>query len=80
MYLMFIYTGTVLCFYCDSVFVHLYIVLSMNLEDITTIVLGLAVFLQWCGLLRFLSYFDTYNVSSGEIYYVGYYSRYIWCI
>ena len=52
------------------------IVLSINLEDITTIILGLAVFFQWCGLLRFLSYFDTYNVSSGKIYYVGYHSRY----
>ncbi len=30
--------------------------------DATSIILGLAVFGQWCGLLRFLSYFETYNV------------------
>ena len=30
--------------------------------DITSIILGVAVFGQWCGLLRFLSYFDKYNI------------------
>ena len=32
------------------------------LVDATSIILGLAVFGQWCGLLRFLSYFDKYNM------------------
>ena len=35
---------------------------SIALVDITSIILGLAVFGQWCGLLRFLSYFDKYNM------------------
>ena len=34
----------------------------MSLVDATSIILGLAVFGQWCGLLRFLSYFDKYNM------------------
>ena len=34
----------------------------MSLVDATSIILGLAVFGQWCGLLRFLSYFDKYNI------------------
>ena len=35
---------------------------SIELVDATSIILGLAVFGQWCGLLRFLSYFDKYNM------------------
>jgi mucolipin 3 len=35
---------------------------SMNMVDITSIIVGLAVFAQWCGILRFLSYFDKYNM------------------
>ncbi len=35
---------------------------STALVDATSIILGLAVFGQWCGLLRFLSYFETYNM------------------
>ena len=34
----------------------------MNMVDITSIIVGLAVFAQWCGILRFLSYFDKYNM------------------
>lgn len=30
--------------------------------DIASIIVGLAVFAQWCGILRFLSYFDKYNM------------------
>ena len=30
--------------------------------DLTSIVVGLAAFGQWCGLLRFLSYLDKYNM------------------
>ena len=41
-------------------------VFNVQLEDMTTLILGLGVFCQWCGLLRFLSYFDTYNVSGRE--------------
>ena len=35
---------------------------SIELVDATSIILGLAVFGQWCGILRFLSYFDKYNI------------------
>lgn len=35
---------------------------SIELVDSTSIIIGLAVFGQWCGLLRFLSYFDKYNM------------------
>ncbi|XP_064385515.1 mucolipin-3-like [Halichondria panicea] len=35
---------------------------SIVLVDITSIMIGLAAFGQWCGLLRFLSYFDKYNM------------------
>ena len=35
---------------------------NIEVVDITSIILGLAVFGQWCGLLRFLSYFDKYNM------------------
>ena len=35
---------------------------SLELVDITSIILGLSVFGQWMGLLRFLSYFDKYNM------------------
>ncbi|CAI8007043.1 Mucolipin-3 [Geodia barretti] len=35
---------------------------SMNMVDITSIIVGLACFAQWCGILRFLSYFDKYNM------------------
>ena len=38
-------------------------VLSVNLENSTALILGLGVFCQWCGLLHFLSYFESYNVS-----------------
>ena len=30
--------------------------------DTTSIILALSVFGQWCGILRFLSYFDKYNM------------------
>ena len=36
--------------------------------DATSIILGLAVFGQWCGLLRFLSYFDKYNMLLRTLY------------
>ena len=35
---------------------------DINVVDGTSIVLGLAVLGQWFGLLRFLSYFDQYNM------------------
>ncbi len=35
---------------------------STDLVDITSIILGLAVFGQWCGILRFLRYMETYNI------------------
>ena len=35
---------------------------DVHVVDGTSIVLGLAVFGQWCGLLRFLGYFDKYNM------------------
>lgn len=35
---------------------------DVKFADVTSIILGLAVFGQWCGLLRFLSYFDKYNM------------------
>lgn len=38
-------------------------VLSINLEDVTALILGLGAFCQWWGLLLFLSYFDKFNVS-----------------
>ena len=38
-------------------------VLYVKLEDCTALILGLGVFCQWCGLLHFLSYFESYNVS-----------------
>ena len=40
----------------------LQIINNIEVVDITSIILGLAVFGQWCGLLRFLSYFDKYNM------------------
>ena len=43
---------------------HIQEVHHLEIDDIVSIVYGLGVFLQWCGLLRFLSYFDKYNVSS----------------
>ena len=35
---------------------------SIIVMDIASIILGLAVMSQWCGILRFLSYFDKYNM------------------
>lgn len=35
---------------------------AMAVIDIASIIVGLAVFAQWCGILRFLSYFDKYNM------------------
>lgn len=35
---------------------------SIAVVDIASIIVGLAVFAQWCGVLRFLSYFDHYNM------------------
>lgn len=35
---------------------------SIAMVDIASIIVGLAVFAQWCGILRFLSYFDNYNM------------------
>ena len=35
---------------------------SIELVDVASIILGLAVFAQWCCILRFLSYFDKYNM------------------
>lgn len=49
--------GTIL-----KIIVAFKIILSIPLEDATTLILGLGVFFQWCGLLRFFSYFDTYNI------------------
>lgn len=34
----------------------------LEIDDVVSIVYGIGVFLQWCGLLRFLSYFDKYNM------------------
>ena len=51
------------CFPLPFLPCSLQFVFSIGLEDMTTLILGLGVFCQWCGLLRFLSYFDTYNVS-----------------
>ena len=53
-------------FYPTTSFCPVQAVLNVQLEDMTTLILGLGVFCQWCGLLRFLSYFDTYNVSGRE--------------
>ena len=33
-----------------------------ELNDVSSIIFGMGVFFQWLGLLRFLSYFDKYNV------------------
>ena len=38
------------------------VVNSTTLADIASIILGVAVIAQWCGILRFLSYFDKYNM------------------
>eukprot|EP00731_Ephydatia_muelleri_P025043 Em0017g126a len=35
---------------------------STSMIDTTSIILALSVFGQWCGILRFLSYFDKYNM------------------
>ena len=35
---------------------------DVHVVDGTSIVLGLSVFGQWCGLLRFLGYLDSYNM------------------
>ena len=37
-------------------------VTTIEVVDFTSIILGLAVFAQWCCILRFLSYFDKYNM------------------
>jgi hypothetical protein len=34
----------------------------LELNDISSIIFGLGVFFQWTGILRFLSYFDKYNM------------------
>ncbi|XP_011405686.2 PREDICTED: mucolipin-2-like isoform X2 [Amphimedon queenslandica] len=33
-----------------------------ELSDVSSIIFGMGVFFQWLGLLRFLSYFDKYNI------------------
>ena len=38
------------------------VVNSITLADTASMILGLAVIAQWCGILRFLSYFDKYNM------------------
>ena len=48
---------------CYSVFSMLQEVHHLEVDDVVSIIYGLGVFLQWFGLLRFLSYFDKYNVS-----------------
>ena len=39
-------------------------VLSLELENWMAPILGLGVFCQWFGLLRFFSYFESFNVSA----------------
>ena len=38
--------------------------LSLELENWMAPILGLGVFCQWFGLLRFFSYFESFNVSA----------------
>ena len=41
---------------------------DIRVFDATSIILGLAVFGQWCGLLRFLSYLGKYNILLRTLY------------